>query len=64
MPGFTLESRANGFAHRVDEEIWVLIITQDNLMERHECCGPDLEVQEDFLEEAVFSLGGLPHQVP
>lgn len=49
----------------MDEEIWALI-TQDNLMERHEGCGLDLETQEDFLEEAVFSLGSvvLPTKFP
>lgn len=35
-------------------------------MEQRKGCGPDLEAQEDFLEEAVFSLGSvvLPTKFP
>lgn len=55
-----------GLTPRVDQEIWDLIITQDNLMRGHKDSRLELEAQQDFMEEAAFSFGSvvLPTKSP
>lgn len=42
--------------HLVDKEIWDLIMTWGNLVGRQKVADLTLRSQEDFLEEANFSL--------